>query len=163
MGALGPVIASLDPDLVATPPRWRRYFIKRRPSSSPVLRPYSVQVGMFGLLLASMGIFGTVSYMVVLRTREVGIRIALGAEEARHPRTHAARKHAARARRIARRHVSLCRGVLPAARHPLWINIVDGVSFAGVSFLFLAIALFAAYLPSRRAMRVDPIMALRYE
>ena len=40
---------------------------------------------------------------------------------------------------------------------------VDGVSFVGVSLLFLTIALLAAYPPSRRAMRVDPIVALRYE
>ena len=51
----------------------------------------------------------------------------------------------------------LLRGVLHG------LNTVDGVSFAGVSLLFLAIALFAAWLPSRQAMRVDPMMAIRYE
>jgi ABC-type lipoprotein release transport system permease subunit len=43
------------------------------------------------------------------------------------------------------------------------LHTVDGVSFVAVSLLFLAIALLAAYLPSRRAMRVDPVVALRYE
>jgi ABC-type antimicrobial peptide transport system permease subunit len=43
------------------------------------------------------------------------------------------------------------------------LNTVDGISFVGVALLFLAIALLAAYPPSRRAMRVDPVVALRYE
>jgi putative ABC transport system permease protein len=51
----------------------------------------------------------------------------------------------------------LLRGVLYG------LNMVDVISFAGASVLFLAIALFASYVPSRRAMRVDPIVALRYE
>jgi ABC-type antimicrobial peptide transport system permease subunit len=51
----------------------------------------------------------------------------------------------------------LLRGVLYG------LNTIDGVSLVGVSALFLAIALLASYMPSRRAMRVDPMVALRYE
>lgn len=51
----------------------------------------------------------------------------------------------------------LLRGVLYG------LNLVDGVSFAGMSLLFFSIALLAAYPPSRRAMQVDPMVALRYE
>ncbi len=57
----------------------------------------------------------------------------------------------------------LLSGLFSVPASPYGVNIVDGISFVGVSFLFLAIALFATYLPSRRAMRVDPIVALRYE
>jgi ABC-type lipoprotein release transport system permease subunit len=51
----------------------------------------------------------------------------------------------------------LLRGVLYG------LHTVDSISFAGVSLVFLAIALLASYIPSRKAMRVDPIVALRYE
>jgi ABC-type antimicrobial peptide transport system permease subunit len=116
-----------------------------------------------GLLLASMGIYGTVSYMVVLRTREVGIRMALGAKR---------RDVLLLMLRESTRPVlvGLIAGMCMAVgasyllRKVLYgLSTVDGASFGGVALLFLAIALIAAYLPSRRAMRVDPMVALRYE
>jgi putative ABC transport system permease protein len=99
----------------------------------------------------------------VLRTREVGIRIALGAQK---------RDILGLMLRESARSVlaGLLVGMLLAvgasyllrgALHGL--NTIDGISFAGVSLLFLAIALFAAWLPSRRAMCVDPMIALRCE
>jgi predicted permease len=120
-------------------------------------------VGLVGLLLASMGIYGTVSYIVVLRTREVGIRMALGAKK---------RDILGLMLREVTRPVltGLFVGMflavgasylLRGALHGL--NTVDGISFAGVSVLFLSIALCAAWLPSRQATHVDPMIALRYE
>jgi ABC-type antimicrobial peptide transport system permease subunit len=118
---------------------------------------------MLGLLLASMGIFGTVSYIVVLRTREVGIRMAVGAQK-RHILALMLRESARPV--FAGLLVGMClaTGASYLLRGILYgVNLVDGISFVGVSLLFLAIALLAAYLPSRRAMRVDPVVALRYE
>jgi len=164
MDAIGPVIASLDPNLVATTATLEQMLHQTPPFLiSGLAASIGSIVGMLGLLLASMGIFGTVSYIVVLRTREVGIRIALGAKK---------RDILGLMLRESTRPVLagllvgvtlsvgtsyLLRGILCG------VNIVDGISFVGVSLLFLAIALFATYLPSRRAMRVDPVVALRYE
>ncbi len=164
MDAIGSVIASLDRNLVATTSTLDQ-MLHQTPSFliSGLAAAIASIIGMLGLFLASMGIFGTVSYIVVLRTREVGIRIALGAEK---------RDILGLMLRESTRPVLagllvglllsvgasyLLRGILYG------VNTVDGISFVGVSFLFLAIALFATYLPSRRAMRVDPIVALRYE
>jgi ABC-type antimicrobial peptide transport system permease subunit len=110
-----------------------------------------------------MGIYGTVSYIVVLRTREVGVRIALGAM-----------KHDILVLVLGQGMRPVLAGLLAGmglslvASYPLrgvlyGLSGIDGISCVGVSLLFLAIALFAAYLPSQRAMKIDPVVALRYE
>jgi len=164
MGALRPVISSIDPDLEADAHtlqellrRTATFFL---PSFAAAI---ATPVGLIGLLLASMGIFGTVSYIVVRRTREVGIRMALGAQK---------RDILGLMLREIMRPLlfGLLFGMflavgasylLRGALHGL--NTVDGISFASVSLLLLAIALFAGYLPARRATKVDPMVALRYE
>lgn len=161
---INPMISSIDPDVAVTALtleemlRWSTSFISSRLSAA-----VASTVGLIGLLLASMGIYGTVSYIVVLRTREVGIRMAIGAEKRdilrlilrESSRPVLAGLLAGMALAVGASH--LLRSVLYGLRT------VDGISFVGVSLLFLAIALIAAYLPSRRAMRVDPMVALRYE
>ena len=162
--AIGPVLLSLDPDLLATSTTLEqilhtteRFFI------SGIAAAIASTVGMLGLLLASMGIFGTVSYIVVLRTREVGIRIALGAKK-RDILGLMLRESTSPVLAGLLVGVTLSVGASYLLRGILYgVNIVDGVSLIGVSLLFLAVALFATYLPSRRAMRVDPVVALRYE
>jgi ABC-type antimicrobial peptide transport system permease subunit len=131
--------------------------------ASSISAAFASTVGMLGLLLASMGIYGTVSYMVVLRTREVGIRMALGAKKKdvlilmlrESTRPVIAGLIAGVCLAIGASH--LLRGVLYG------LNRIDGISVIGVPALFLAIALLASYMPSRRATRVDPMVALRYE
>ena len=120
-------------------------------------------VALFGLVLAAMGIYGTISYIVVLRTREVGIRMAIGAQK---------RDIRGLMMRDSTRPVvaGLGVGMLLAVgasyllRAVLYgVHLVDSVSFLGASLLFLAIAVLATLPASRRATRVNPIVALRYE
>jgi putative ABC transport system permease protein len=164
MGELAPAISSTDPGLVAHASTLMQQFHVTPtffiPSTAAAI---AIPVGLIGLLLASMGIYGTVSYVVVLRTREIGVRMALGAKR---------RDILGLMLRQCMRPVvvGLVVGVFIAVgtslllRSVLYgITTVDGVSFIGVSMLFLAIALLASYLPSRRAMRVDPSAALRCE
>lgn len=161
---IDPVISSVDPDLTVTSSTLEEMLRRSTPFITARLSAaVATAVGLIGLLLASMGIYGTVSYIVVLRTREVGIRMAVGAEK---------RDILSLILRESTRPVfaGLVGGLLLAVgasrllRSALYgLGTVDGLSFAGVSLLFLAIALLAAYAPSRRAMRVDPMVALRYE
>jgi predicted permease len=164
MDAIGPVIASLDPNLVATTSTLDQMLHQTPPFLiSGLAATIASIIGICGLLLASMGIFGTVSYIVVLRTREVGIRIALGAKK-RDILGLMLRESTRPVLAGLLVGVTLSIGASYLLRGILFgVNIVDGVSLIGVSLLFLAVALFATYLPSRRAMRVDPVVALRYE
>jgi predicted permease len=162
--ALGPVIDSVDPNIAAHSSTLEQMLHQTEPFLAATLSAsIASTTGILGLLLAAIGIYGTVSYIVVLRTREVGIRMALGAKK---------RDILTLILRESTRPVlaGLCAGVVLAAgvayllRHILYgIHTIDGISFAGVSVLFLAIALLAALIPSRRALRVEPIVALRYE
>ncbi len=115
------------------------------------------------LLLSSVGIYGVLSYMVAQRTREIGIRMALGASQAQivwdvlgfGVRLAGIGLAIGLAAALAATRLisSLLYGVRPT----------DAVTFAAVSFILLVVALIASYLPARRATRVDPMVALRYE
>jgi predicted permease len=163
-GALGPVIATVDPNL-AVESATLEEMLRQTPAfiGSAMAAAVASATGLLGLFLVSIGIYGTVSYIVVLRTREVGIRMALGAGkgdvlglilfESTRPVV---------AGLIIG--VALGGGVAYLLRQVLYgIHIIDGLSFGGVALLLLLIALVAALIPSRRAMRVEPVIALRYE
>jgi predicted permease len=164
MRAIDPVISSIDPGLVTTASTLEE-MLRRSPPfiTSSLAAAVASTVGLLGLLLASMGIYGTVSHVVVLRTREIGIRMAVGAQKRDifglilRESTRPVVTGLFTGMFLAIGASYLLRGLLYGR------NTVDGLSFAGVSLLFLVIALLAACPPSRRAMRVDPMVALRYE
>jgi putative ABC transport system permease protein len=115
------------------------------------------------LLLTAAGIFGVLSYLVTQRTREMGLRMALGAQ----PRD-VLRVIVGHGMRLVL--VGLCIGVAAALVVTRWMSSVlfdvkpsDPLTFAAVAVLLTAVAFLASYIPARRAMRVDPMVALRYE
>jgi predicted permease len=129
-------------------------------------RLYVVLLGVFAwvaLLLAAAGIYGVVSYSVAQRTREIGIRVALGAE-----RVDVLWLIVAQAAKLALTGellgILLALGITRLMASLLFgTSAADPFTFACVAILLSGVALVACYIPARRAMRVDPMVALRYE
>lgn len=129
-------------------------------------RLQSVLLGIFGtvaLLLAGIGIYGVISYSVAQRTREIGIRVALGASERSLLRLVLDRGALLTV-------IGLVLGVGGAlGLTRLMANLLYGVgardpaTMVSVGLVLAGVALIASYVPARRAMKVDPVVALRYE
>jgi predicted permease len=122
--------------------------------------------GLFGVLalgLASVGLYGVMSYAVAQRTREIGIRIALGAQ-----RGHVLRLAVRRGLVLTLIGLGIGLALSLASTRVLSallyeIGTTDPVTFFVVPILLTAVALLACYIPARRAAKVDPMTALRYE
>ncbi len=130
---------------------------------SRVAAAFSTAIGLLGLLLAAVGIYGMVSYAVVQRTHEVGVRMALGA--ARRDVMGLIIRQSAKPVAI-----GLLIGLIVSvvvSRLLSWllfgISSLDPVAFGGVSLFLVSVALAACYFPARRATQVDPMAALRHE
>ena len=120
-------------------------------------------MGALGLVLAVMGVYGIVSFAVSGRTQEIGIRVALGAESRDILKL------------VARQGLSLVAAGLAAGLLAAWaltramaslligVSATDPLTYATVAALLAAVAVAACWIPARRALRVDPMVALRYE
>jgi predicted permease len=156
-------LAALDPTLAMSEIRPMDQVVA---SSVAPQRFNMLLVGLFaglGLLLATVGIYGVVSYSVAQRTNEFGIRIALGAGA-----TDVARLVLRQGLFLTLLGVTIGLGASFAltrlmASFLFGVKPTDLFSFGTVSLSLLAVALVACYIPARRATKVDPLVALRYE
>jgi putative ABC transport system permease protein len=156
-------VQSVDPEL----PVFSAQTLDEMVSASLSERRFSMEiVGLFvltALLLAGLGIYGVISYIVSARTHEIGIRIALGADGK------------SVLRMVLRQGLGLaitgaalglvCALIVSHLMAGLLYGVrpTDPLTFAGVTLLLIGVALLACYVPARRALRVDPLVALRHD
>jgi len=166
-GAIAPaarrLIESVDSSLAVSKVTTLAHTVNASLVQERAVATLSACFGLLALLLASIGLYGVLAYAVTQRTREIGIRIALGA-------------HARDVRRLFVRQgmhwvlAGIAVGLAGALALTRYLNsllfgvgALDPATFASVTLLFGLVALFACWLPARRATKVEPMEALRYE
>jgi len=162
-GSVRAAVAAIDPDEAASAFRLMTEVVS---ASEATDRFNTILVALFGgiaLALTTAGIFGVLSYLVTQRTREIGLRVALGAQ-----RRDILQVIVGHGMRLAFGGAAI--GVVGACVASRWLQSflfgvkpTDPLTFLAVVTLVALAAFAACYIPARRAMRVDPMVALRYE
>lgn len=160
-GPIRQVLADLDPDLPFAKVRTLQEYVDRAAAGARFTTVLASLFAALALLLAAIGIYGVMAFGVQQRTREIGLRLTLGA-------TPAAIRRAVVGEGLRAAAAGLCLGLLGAfaiggllERLLFGVSATDPLTYAVVAGVLLAVALAAAYLPARRATRVDPMLALR--
>ena len=123
----------------------------------------AICLGLLGLVLAVVGVYGVISYAASQRTHEIGVRMALGAQRA-DVLAMIFRQGLAIVLFGLLAGIAAAAGIAKVvANFLVGVGSLDPVTYIAASFLLAVIALAASYLPARRAMRVDPMIALRHE
>lgn len=157
------IVAELDPDQPVTEIQSMDKLLADSIDDSRFYMRLMEIFAAIALLLASVGIYGMMAYFVSERTREIGIRIALGAQ-----RGNVLRMVAKLGLKLTL--IGIVIGIALAigltrliAKLLFGVSATDPATFAAVAMVLAAVALLACYIPARRATKVDPMVALRYE
>ena len=156
-------INKLDPTLAVTNAETMQEHVNKALLLPRVCALLLGAFGMIGLTLATVGLYGVLSYVVRSRTREIGIRMALGAERAR-VLGMVARQGLALAGVGLAIGLAIAAALTRFATYFLYgIGAHDLITFVGVPLVLLAVAGLAIFAPARRASQIDPMRALRHE
>ena len=161
--SIRPAVEKVDPSAVLYDVRPMEEIVARSISTQQLTMLLLSVFSALALALSAIGIYGVISYLTGQRTHEIGVRVVLGAS-----REDVLRMVLGQGMRMTLIGVAL--GISAAfgltrliTKMVYGVGATDPLTFAGVSVLLSAVALFACYIPARRAMRVDPMVALRYE
>jgi predicted permease len=163
MAALNREVHAIDPEIVPVAARTARQHVNFIFAEERTTALVAAALGLLALVLSVAGIYGVVSYWVAERTREIGIRMALGARS-----PDALGMVLRQAAMLAGTGVALGLAAAMAGTRALsgmlfGVTARDPAVFGAAAAVLLAVALAAGYLPARRATRVDPMVALRHE
>jgi len=156
-------VQTLDQNLPVYGVRTYTELVAESMSQERIIATLSSFFGLLALLLASIGLYGVMAYAVVRRRREIGIRIALGAQA-----RDVLKLVVGQGIRLTLIGVAIGLGAAFALTRLIksllfGVGVTDPTTFVVISLLLTLVALLACYLPARRATRVDPMVALRYE
>jgi predicted permease len=157
------IVASLNHDVPVSEVKTMSAVLSEAVSTPASTTSLFVTFAGLALVLAMVGIYGVLAFLVSKRTREFGIRMALGAQ-----RRDVLRLVVREGARFSA--IGIILGLGGAFAVTRWlsselygVSAVDPITYAGVAAVMAVVSMLACYLPARRAMRVDPLVALRYE
>lgn len=162
-GEVRTAVAGIDENLPVDKVTTLNELVDRSLNEVTLIAELSSLFGVLAMLLACVGLYGVMSYAVARRTNEIGIRMALGARRSDVLGLVVGRGFKLTLTGVA---VGIVAG-LPLARLlgtlPIGVKPLDPLTFLVVSLILTVVALLASYIPARRATKVDPMVALRYE